>query len=90
MQIGEIIGHATATVKHPTLAGWRLAVVQPLDARGGADGAPVLAIDPLGSARRDRVMITSDGKGVREMVGSDNTPIRWAVVGLIDPPARKS
>jgi len=90
MQIGEIIGHATATVKHPTLAGWRLAVVQPLDARGAADGAPVLAIDPLGSARRDRVMITSDGKGVREMVGSDNTPIRWAVIGLIDPPGRKS
>ena len=86
MQIGEVIGHATATVKHLTLSGWRLAVVQPLDARGAADGAPILAIDQLGSARRDKVMISSDGKGVREMVGAENTPIRWAVIGLVDAP----
>ncbi len=90
MQIGEVIGHATATVKHPTLSGWRLAVVQPLDARGGDDGAPILAIDQLGSGQRDKVIITSDGKAVREMVGAENSPIRWAVLGLVDAPRAKS
>jgi ethanolamine utilization protein EutN len=84
MQLGRVIGRATATVKHPTLAGWRLLVVQPLDIRGAADGEPLLAIDQLGGGRGDRVILTSDGKAVREMVGSNNTPVRWAVIGLAD------
>ena len=84
MQLGRVIGHATSTVKHPTLVGWKLVVVQPLDAAGCPDGVPLLAIDGLGSGRGDKVIMTSDGKGVREMVGADNTPVRWAVIGLVD------
>ncbi len=90
MQNAEVIGYATSTVKHPTLSGRRLAVVQPLGAKGEADGTPIVVIDALGSAKGDEVVITSDGKAVREMVGSDNTPIRWAVIGLSDNPRGKS
>ena len=84
MQFATVLGHATSTVKHPTLAGWKLLVVQPLDAAGGVDGTPVLAIDDLGARRGDRVILTSDGKGVRELMKSDNTPVRWAVIGIAD------
>ncbi len=84
MQIAEVIGHATATVKHPSLTGWKLLLVQPLDASEKADGDPFLAIDSLGAGRGDRVILTSDGKTVREMMNSNNTPVRWAVLGLPD------
>lgn len=84
MQIGEVIGHATATCKHPSLNGWRLLVVQPLDARDEPDEAPVVAIDSLGCGAGDRVLLTNDGGGVRDMVGSINTPLRWAVIGIVD------
>ena len=84
MQLGRVIGHATATTKHSAMNGWRLLVVQPLNAREGPDGDPLLAIDGLGSRRGDRVMISSDGKAVREMMKSDQTPVRWAVIGLVD------
>jgi len=84
MNLALVIGHATATIKHPTLKGWKLIVVQPLDARGKPDGDPQLALDRMGAIRRGRVMITSDGAAVREMVGSKNTPARWAVIGLVD------
>ncbi len=84
MLLGEVIGHTTATTKHSTLTGWKLAVVQPLDAQGEADGDPVIAIDNLGSGRGDKVILTSDGTSVREMVGSKSTPARWAVIGLKD------
>jgi ethanolamine utilization protein EutN len=84
MNLALVIGHATATIKHPTLKGWKLIVVQPLDARGKPDGEPQLALDRLGAIRRGTVMITSDGGAVREMVGSKNTPARWAVIGLAD------
>lgn len=84
MQLAKVVGRATATVKHETLTGWRLLLVQPLDGRGGADGDPQLAIDNLGSRKGDTVMLTTDGSAVREMVGKDNTPIRWAVLGIAD------
>jgi len=84
MQIAAVVGHATATVKHRTLQGWRLLVVQPVDMRGQPDGDPQLAIDDLGSRRGDRVIITSDGAAVREMVGAKDTPIRWAILGVAD------
>lgn len=85
MQLAKVVGRATATVKHETLAGWRLLLVQPLDARGNADGDPQLAIDNLGSQRRDTVMLTTDGSAVRDIVGKQNTPIRWAIIGIADP-----
>jgi ethanolamine utilization protein EutN len=85
MQLGKVIGTATATVKHPTLSGWKLLVVQLLMADGkSSDGEPVLAIDNLGAGGGDRVILTSDGKGTRALMKSDNTPVRWSVLGIAD------
>ena len=49
MQIGRVVGHAVSTVKHASMNGWRLLLVQPLLANGGEDGEPLLAIDHLGA-----------------------------------------
>jgi ethanolamine utilization protein EutN len=84
MQLAKVVGRATATVKHGTLAGWRMLLVQPLDVAGKADGDPQLAIDGLGSRKTDVVILTTDGAAVRDIVGKDNTPIRWAVIGIAD------
>lgn len=84
MQVARVIGRATSTVKHPTMHGWRLLLTQPLGASGQADGAPQLVIDRHGAGRGDMVIISSDGKAAREMVGSDQTCVRWTVMGIID------
>ncbi len=84
MQLGKVIGHATSTVKHPSMNGWKLLVVQTLDAKDGADGEPVLVVDNLGAGAGERVMITSDGKAVSQMLGDDKSPVRWAVIGIAD------
>jgi len=84
MQLGRIVGKATATVKHESLIGWRLLLTQMLDADGGHDGDPQLVIDNLGAGRGDTVILTSDGKTVRELVGDNRCPIRWAVIGIRD------
>ncbi|MFP6763803.1 MAG: EutN/CcmL family microcompartment protein [Planctomycetaceae bacterium] len=84
MQIAEVIGRATSTIKHPSMDGWRLLIVQPLGIRGQDDGDPFIAIDELGSGQGDKVIITSDGKHVRDMVKMDNSPVRWAVLGITD------
>jgi len=84
MQLAEVIGRSTSTVKHPSLNGWRMLIVQPLGSSGQDDGEPVIAIDDLGSGRGDRVIITSDGRHVRELTKSDSSPVRWAVIGITD------
>lgn len=84
MQLGTVVGRATATVKHPTLAGQRLLLVQPLDVNDAPDGDPQLVIDELGAGRGDRVLLTTDGAAIREMIKADNSPLRWAVIGIAD------
>ena len=87
MQAAKIIGMATATVRHPSLAGCRLLVAQPLSADSAKpDGEPQLAVDRLGASVGDTVVITSDGKFVRDMLKSDTTPVRWTVIGIQDEP----
>jgi ethanolamine utilization protein EutN len=84
MQLGEIIGHAVATVKHASLTGWRLLVVQLLTPDGKPDGEPLLAIDSLGAGVGDRVIVCNDGAGARQLVGNKNSPARWFVMGIRD------
>lgn len=84
MQLAKVIGNATSTVKHPSLEGWKLMVAQPLGADNKDDGFPLIMIDPMGAAKGDTVMFTSDGKSIRELVGANNTPIRFAVIGIAD------
>lgn len=87
MQLARVLGTATATVKHASLAGRRLLVVQPVLAdRRGADGDPQLAIDTVAAAAGDLVVITSDGAMLRDLLASDTTPARWSTVALVDPP----
>jgi ethanolamine utilization protein EutN len=84
MQIGRVVGHAVSTVKHPSLQGWKLLVVQTLTVDGDADGEPILAIDHLGAGAGDRVIVCNDGAEARAMVGAKNSPARWFVMGLAD------
>ena len=84
MQIGEIVGHAVATVKHASLTGWRLPVVQLFGVDCKPDGEPILAIDSLGAGVGDRVILCNDGAGCRQLVDSKTSPARWFVMGMCD------
>lgn len=84
MNLAKVLGTATATVKHPSLSGWRMLVVQPLSADGSNDGTPLVAVDNLGSRVGEHVIITSDGQSVREAMGTNNTPVRWMVIAQPD------
>ena len=87
MYLARIIGTATATMKHPSLVGARLLVVQPLMAdRRSPDGDPQIAVDTVAAAVGDTVVITSDGRLLREILKSDATPARWSTIGLVDAP----
>lgn len=85
MQLARVVGTATSTVKHPTMQGWKMLVVQMLQADGQSpDGDPVISIDALGAGPGELVMITSDGAGTRELLKSKNSPVRWSTLGIVD------
>jgi ethanolamine utilization protein EutN len=84
MQLGRVIGHATATVKHPSLVGWRMVIVQMLNNARQLEGDAIVAVDKLGSASGSVVILNSDGKGARELIGDEKSPVRWFVIGIAD------
>lgn len=84
MQLGHVVGHAVSSVKHVSMHGWRLLLVQLLATDGKPDGEPILAIDNLGPAIGQRVVVCNDGQSARQMVGHKNSPVRWMVLGICD------
>lgn len=82
---GRVLGTTTATVKHPSMTGWKLLIVQPMLADGQTpDGDPVLAVDSRGAGIGETVIVSSDGRATRELLGSNTTPVRWSVLGIVD------
>ena len=85
-----VIGNATSTLKHDSMTGCKLLIVQPLGAGRIAsgplppDGEPVITLDTFGAGVGDYVIISSDGKFTAETIGTKATPVRWSVVGIID------
>ena len=84
MQLGRVIGHATSTVKHRSLNGWRLVVVQPVNVQRQAEADPIIAVDKLGSGPGHLVVLNSDGKAARDVVGDEKTPVRFWVSAIVD------
>lgn len=85
MQVAMVVGTTYSTVKHNALEGKKLLVTQPLMADGvSTDGPPLIAVDRIGAGAGDRVILTSDGAAIRSLFGVENSPIRWAVLGIAD------
>lgn len=84
MQPAVVLGTTRATIKHASLNGQRLLIVQPLGVDEAADGEPLIALDHWGAARGERVMLTSDAEYTRSLVNHDQCPARWSTIGVID------
>jgi len=81
----RVVGHATSTVKHPSMKGCKLLLVKALQKDGRSiEGDPILAVDRLGAGRGDLVSVTSDGIFTRQLVGAANSPVRWSVIAIED------
>ncbi len=85
MYLGRVVVSATSTIKHPSMEGAKLLLVMALQVDGRSiEGDPILVVDTLGAGRGEMVMITSDGIGTRQLLGSETSPVRWSVLGIPD------
>lgn len=81
----RVVGPLWASVKHPAFVGHPLFVVQPLDEAGADTGASFVAIDHVQAGVGDKVIVLTEGNGVRQILNQgDKTPIRSIIVGIVD------
>ena len=84
MQIAMITGRATSTIKHDSFEGQRLLIAEMLDKDMKPVGDPVIVLDQLGAGMGDKVIISSDGLGLRSLLNHPNSPARWWTLGIVD------
>lgn len=84
MILARIDGVIVSTVCHPSMAGCRTVICQPLDERGASEGAPVLALDAHGAGQHQRVLVSTDGAAVRAHVGDEHSPLRNSIIAILD------
>ncbi len=85
MRLCRVTGQVVSTIKHPTYRGRTLLVVQPLDADGKDTGSSFVAVDQAQAGPGDRVIVMSEGNGVRQILKiGDLVPIRSVIVGVVD------
>lgn len=66
------------------MEGCKLLVVQPRLVDGKPDGGPLVVVDAMGVGVGETVLITSDGRHARQLLGVDATPVRWTTIGIQD------
>ena len=84
MQLAIVQGRATSTVRHRSLVAVKLLICQPLGNEGQPAGDPLVAVDKLGAGAGDKVVLTSDGLGLRQLLNDNNSPARWWTLGIVD------
>ena len=85
MRTCRVVGPMWASVKHPAFASRPMFVVQPIDEKGAAAGASFVAIDTVQAGVGDRVIVLTEGNGVRQILKmGDQVPIRSMIVGIVD------
>jgi ethanolamine utilization protein EutN len=84
MQLGTVIGYATSTIKHPSYVGYRMLVIQPLNSVRQPEADPVVAFDKLNAAVGQTIVFNADGKGARDFLGNDKSPLRYWVAAIVD------
>ena len=88
MILAKVLGPVVSSVKHPSYAGLRLLVCQPVDEAGAPLGQSLLAVDRVCDAGEgDTVLLLKEGTGVRQLFGMPKEaklPIQVCIAGVVD------
>ncbi len=86
MYLGRVIGRVVATQRYPGLEGVALQWVQPLDERGAAQGAPLVACAPSenGAAGPGDLVHFVDGREGALACPQTFVPVDAAILGVVE------
>lgn len=83
MQLAKVLGSVVCTVKHESLVGVRLLVIQPQDHDGVPDGDAIVAADPLQAGPGDIVEWTT-GREAALALPVTYSPVDASVIAIVD------
>jgi ethanolamine utilization protein EutN len=84
MKLARVVGNVVATAHHPAYDGHKLMMIEGLEPDGSVVGKSTLAVDLVQAGPGDRVLVLTEGNGIRQLLGRDAGPIRSAIVGIVD------
>lgn len=84
MFLGRVIGEVVSTVKHPSLVGRKILVVDMLTPERRPVGRSTLAVDSVDAGVGDFVLVVDEGSSAALVTGLPNPPIRTVIVGVVD------
>jgi microcompartment protein CcmK/EutM len=83
MIVGRVAAQVTGSVQHPAHDGRTLYVVHPIGSDGAAPDAHV-AVDTVGAALGDAVLVARVPGLARSLLRRDCAPIRSLILGILD------
>jgi len=83
MELARVIGRVVASVKHESLVGVRLLVIQPQNAQGERVGEPMIAADAMQAGPGD-VVSWIGGREAGFALPDSFSPVECAVVSIVD------
>ena len=83
MILAKVVGNVVATKKNDTLVGYKLMVIQPVNADLTISGKQEVAADYVGAGIGEYVLVGS-GSSVRVEEQRKNSAVDTAIIGIID------
>ncbi|MGB0646822.1 MAG: EutN/CcmL family microcompartment protein [Bradymonadia bacterium] len=83
MRLARVVGNVESTMKHPDYRGQTLLLCKVEAFQGNAEQRPVIALDRVDAGVGDRVLILTEGTGVRQLMGGQ-PPVRSVIVAVVD------
>jgi len=83
MLIARVTGLVVATMKHESLTGSKLLIVQETDVTGKSVGRPMVAVDAVDAGEGDLVLVTQ-GSGARQTEISLDRPVDNIIMAIVD------
>ncbi len=83
MLIARVTGLVVATMKHDSLVGSKLLIVQETDVAGKPVGQPMVAVDAVDAGEGDLVLVTQ-GSGARQTDITLDRPVDNTIMAIVD------
>lgn len=84
MIIGQVVGEIYSTINHEFYNYKKLLIVERIKPSGDFEGNYLIAVDSVGAGVGEKVLVIDEGNSARQVVNSENQPIRSIIIGIID------
>ena len=83
MYLGRVLGTIWATRKYETINGYKMQLVQPINADKADHGEPFIALDTVGAGPGEIIFYITSSEAVIPL-DVDMAPVDASIVGIVD------